>query len=212
GVPVPGVLRYRRGTRGRGPALAGPPPVLAGQAIPLAEERNGASAPEEAPAGAAAAEEPRAGRKPARGQRDDARRAAQPAAAKAQAASPSAAPAAESFPTEPAAVIARLSAYKGVGRKTAETLVEALGAGNVFPTLRDAPDRIREALGGGRRAELLIAAWQAEAAATNDQAEAAAAPAPTAEAAEAGATAPARRGRGRRGGRRGGRKGKASEG
>src|SRR5690606_34821623 len=186
--------------------------VLAGQAIPLAEERNGASAPEEVPAGAAAAKEPRAGQKAARGKREDARRSrtAQPAAAQGKAASPSVAPAAESFPTEPAAVIARLSAYKGVGRKTAETLVEAFGAENVFPTLRDAPDRIREALGGGRRADLLIAGWQAEAGATNDRAQTAAAPEPAAEAADAGA-APARRSRGRRGGRRGGRKGKASE-
>src|SRR5690606_24660650 len=98
----------------------------------------------------------------------------------AEAAVVSAAPAGESFPTDPAAVIARLSSYKGVGRTTAEALIEALGAENVFPTLRDAPDRIREVL-GGRRAERLIAAWQAEASAAVARTAAAAAPAEAAE-------------------------------
>src|SRR5690606_23629311 len=214
-VPAPGVLRYRRGTRGRSLALAGPPPVLAGQTIPLAEERNGAAAPEESAATGATAEEPRAERKTARSRRGGARKAQRaasssravrkgPAAAAkatkpAKAASAGAAPAAESLPTEPAAVIARLTTYPGVGRKTAETLIEALGAENVFPALRDAPDRIREALGGGRRAELLISAWQAEAGAAGDKADGAAAPAARAE----GAGGEAKRTRGRRGGRRG---------
>jgi len=250
-VPVPGVLRFRRGTRGRSLVLAAPPPVLAGQTVPLVEERNGATPPEEsAPAADAAAEarkaaeassperaEPRAEQRSSRSRRG-ARKARQEAPAPTAAGEPaagtaptaeaavvSAAPAGESFPTDPAAVIARLSSYKGVGRKTAEALIEALGAENVFPTLRDAPDRIREVL-GGRRAERLIAAWQAEASAavarTAATAEpAAAAPAEAAEttvtvaepaaAGEAAAPAGARkRARGRRGGRRAGRRGKST--
>ncbi len=51
--------------------------------------------------------------------------------------------------------------YKGVGRKTAETLVEELGA-DVFDVIDANPDRIRAIL-PGRRAEAVISARTAEA-------------------------------------------------
>jgi hypothetical protein len=60
-----------------------------------------------------------------------------------------------------AEVVDRIAAYKGVGRKSAEAIVQAFGHDQVFNVLRDQPDRVRQTL-GGRRAELLIKGWQQE--------------------------------------------------
>ncbi len=48
--------------------------------------------------------------------------------------------------------------YKGVGLKTAEVLVDAFGAENVFGTLREDPERVREVL-GARRADAVLDGW-----------------------------------------------------
>jgi hypothetical protein len=64
------------------------------------------------------------------------------------------------LPTERAAVIEYLTkSYKGIGTKTAESLVDAVGAANVFATLQDAPDRVKEIV-GAKRGDTLIEAWQ----------------------------------------------------
>jgi uncharacterized protein (TIGR00288 family) len=65
------------------------------------------------------------------------------------------------LPTEAGAVIRYLSnSYQGVGQKTAEALIDAFGADRVFNGLNSNPDRVREVLGGGRRTEVLLEAWQ----------------------------------------------------
>jgi len=51
--------------------------------------------------------------------------------------------------------------YKGVGKKSAEQLVEAFGAANVFDVLATAPERTREVLGEARGTKLLDA-WEAD--------------------------------------------------
>ncbi|HEY8469605.1 MAG TPA: NYN domain-containing protein [Longimicrobiales bacterium] len=192
GIPVPGVLRFRRGTRGRAFAPVAPPPLLAGQTVPAPEELNGAGPAEDAgtppqAAGDAPAAAPAAEGRQGRGRKSGraARSKSAPAAAAAEAAGQEAAaapaasaqPPADEFPVDAAAVIERLSRIKGVGKRTAEALVEALGAANVFPALRNDPDSVRAALGGGRRAELLIRAWKAESGGGATQVGAAASPA-----------------------------------
>ncbi|HET9985090.1 MAG TPA: NYN domain-containing protein [Longimicrobiales bacterium] len=106
------------------------------------------------------------------------------------------------LPTEREPVIQYLvGRYKGVGQKTAESLVDALGAGSVFTTLQHEPNKVRD-LVGGRRAGTILDAWAADYAQRSSAAEsgngAGAAPA-------AGTEEGRPRGRGRRGGRRGGR-------
>ncbi len=65
------------------------------------------------------------------------------------------------LPTEPDAIVRYLThRYKGVGEKTAETLVEAFGSG-LFTVLRDDPDAVARVLPAGR-AEQLLEAWQAD--------------------------------------------------
>ena len=241
-------LGFRRGSRGRVFALSSPPPLLAGQTVSLDGERNGtqpavaaaveevpvaaepvaepASVMAEAPAEAAGAERERKGRS-SRQRRSGRGRTQEAPAAEAAPQPPAieAAPrniAAElGLPTEAPAVVEYLSTnYKGVGRKTAEQLVQALGAENVFRALDEEAERVREIL-GARRAKVLLEAWAADRAARRAAAApavevAAAAPEPQPEAPAEGATeaaAPAAekkaggrsgRSRGRRGGRRSG--------
>jgi len=65
------------------------------------------------------------------------------------------------LPTDPDAVVQYLTnSYKGVGKKTAETLVEALGE-RLFPTLQEDPDRIRSLLPPAR-AEKVLEGWSAD--------------------------------------------------
>ncbi len=65
------------------------------------------------------------------------------------------------LPTDPDAVVQYLTnSYKGVGKKTAETLVEALGD-NLFPTLQEDPGRIRSLLPPAR-AEKVLEGWSAD--------------------------------------------------
>lgn len=175
---VPGVLRFRRGTRGRARSYDSPPPLLEGQAIAKVGELNGAAAqvsettaspepepaepaavaavPESPAAAAAEAATPAESARPARKKKSG---AARRKARQAKAAALSLADL--DLPVEPRGIVAYITRYEGVGRRTAETLIEAFGVDGVFPALHGEPDRVREVL-GGRRAELLLGAWHAE--------------------------------------------------
>ncbi|MDZ7779221.1 MAG: NYN domain-containing protein [Gemmatimonadota bacterium] len=62
------------------------------------------------------------------------------------------------LPTDPDAIVRYMThRYKGVGEKTAETLVDRFGT-DVFTVLRDEPDRIRDAV-PARRGEQVLEAW-----------------------------------------------------
>ena len=63
------------------------------------------------------------------------------------------------LPTSPEAIVSYLAnRYRGVGQKTAETLVESLGT-DVFNVLQAQPDRIK-GLVGESRAEQVLTAWR----------------------------------------------------
>jgi uncharacterized protein (TIGR00288 family) len=65
------------------------------------------------------------------------------------------------LPSEPDAIVRYLThRYKGVGEKTAETLVETFGAG-LFATLRDDPEAVARVIPAGR-AEQVLDAWKAD--------------------------------------------------
>jgi uncharacterized protein (TIGR00288 family) len=66
------------------------------------------------------------------------------------------------LPSERDAIVQYITkAYKGIGRKTAETLVDAVGEDSVFGTLQGAPERVKEVV-GGKRGDTLLAAWRAD--------------------------------------------------
>jgi uncharacterized protein (TIGR00288 family) len=70
-------------------------------------------------------------------------------------------PAALGLPSQPDSVVRYLSSrYKGVGRRTAETLVEAFGA-STFQVLHTDPDRVREIIPSAR-AEKVLEEWRAD--------------------------------------------------
>jgi len=63
------------------------------------------------------------------------------------------------LPTDPDAIVRYMThRYKGVGQRTAETLVEQFGA-DVFTVLRDDPDRIKNTV-SARRGEQVLEAWE----------------------------------------------------
>ena len=65
------------------------------------------------------------------------------------------------LPSENGAIVRYLAhRYKGVGEKTAETLVEALGS-DIFRTMQEDPDAIARIV-PPKRAEQVLAAWQAD--------------------------------------------------
>ncbi|HUF76507.1 MAG TPA: NYN domain-containing protein [Longimicrobiales bacterium] len=65
------------------------------------------------------------------------------------------------LPSDPEAIVRYLThRYKGVGEKTAETLVETFGTG-LFATLRDDPDAVARVVPAGR-AEQVLDAWKAD--------------------------------------------------
>jgi uncharacterized protein (TIGR00288 family) len=65
------------------------------------------------------------------------------------------------LPSDPEAIVRYLThRYKGVGEKTAETLVETFGVG-LFSTLRDDPDAVARVIPAGR-AEQVLDAWRAD--------------------------------------------------
>ena len=217
--------------RGATEAPAEPSPVAV-EAAPVIEETSPVA--ERAPeAGAAEAVVP-ATDATARAQKSSRSRtrkrkgeAAQVAAAEPTVSEVAAAPASEAgvevgvadklgLPTEREAVVAHLTQYKGIGRKTAETVVDSIGADRVFATLIERPEAIREVIQDARRAEALLSAWREDyeqrtasvaadadnAPAVDEQPEPEVAATPTAEAdgaPKAGGSGRTRRGRGRRG-------------
>ena len=65
------------------------------------------------------------------------------------------------LPNDPEAIVRYLThRYKGVGEKTAQTLVERFGS-DLFKTMRDDPSTIASAVPAGR-AEQVLEAWQAD--------------------------------------------------
>src|SRR5690606_6403341 len=115
----PQAIGLRRGSRSRGGAPSGPPPLFEGQT----------AAVKAAPA---------------------ARQTGEPAATGTPGTTAPAASTPTWFPTEQAAVLSHLSAYKGVGRKTAEQLLEAFGVDGVYAALSGQQKRVRDLLGQRR--------------------------------------------------------------
>jgi uncharacterized protein (TIGR00288 family) len=191
-------LGMRRGSRG-GRAPSGPPPLLEGQTVARPTAAASAATPP-AQTGQAQQERPR-GRgaraktaAPKRGgteaKPDGKAAAAKTSAAKPAAAKPAAAKGAGAAPVDAEGVLNRLVGYKGVGRRSAEALVEAFGAANVFDRLAREPERVKEVL-GARRGEALLEAHQAEQAAAPKSGGAAARSAAASSKAGAGASKPA---------------------
>ncbi|MGI9189535.1 MAG: NYN domain-containing protein [Longimicrobiaceae bacterium] len=143
-------VRGRRSSRGRGAAPDAPPPLLPDQVVvPPAEQK----AKPESKRGR--------GRKPAADKQPAAETKA-PAAKRGRggraAKRPDFSPAALNLPTDGDAIAGYLSnSYRGVGAKTAESLVGAFGS-EVFRVLQQEPDRVREQL-GARRADALLEQW-----------------------------------------------------
>lgn len=132
-------LGLRRGERGRPKEKEGPPPILEGQVV---QPGKAAASPEEdrSAGGAGAAH----------------------AAPSSEISSDTVLePGKLGLPTGRAAVIRYLTnSYKGVGKKTAETLVDTFG-GDLFKVLQRDPDRITSVV-TGKRAEQLLDAWRAD--------------------------------------------------
>jgi hypothetical protein len=188
----PAPVGFRRGSRGRAPA-GGPPPLLEGQTafFPSAPAPPPAKPPmaEDAPAPQGVTVEP-----------PPARAARKVAAKKAEAERFD--PAALGLPRGAGEMAAYLGAYRGVGPKSIQTLIESFGPSRVYDALQNRADKVREVLGTAR-GERLLDAWNTDIAARRASGGAAADEAQldlTAEAAK-----PAKKAT-RRGGRRGGRK------
>jgi uncharacterized protein (TIGR00288 family) len=146
-APAPRGLGARLGTRGRA-APMGPPPLLPGQAVKPAEATR-----EEAPAQAPVAKAAPAS-KAAPAAKVEPGTKATPAASLTERLG---------LPTDAEGVQAYiLGRYKGVGQKTIAALVEAFGATDLFGALEARPERVREVLGGSRRADLVLDAWKAD--------------------------------------------------
>ena len=139
----------RKGRRGK----EGPPPLLEGQVISL-----GAAAPGK---GSQVAGKPE-GKQAAVVDEGKGVEAAPPAAeSKPEASLGKVDPVKLGLPTDDAAVISYLTnSYKGVGKKTAESLLEAFGP-DLFSVLEEEPDRIGPIV-SGRRAEQLLEGWKAD--------------------------------------------------
>ena len=169
-APTPGTgsgaartLGIRRGSRGRVPSA--PPPLLEGQTVARAPAPAAPVAPGKA---VDATREPAAEPEtPARAARTRTRRS-EPAAAPTKAAravggqpdvAQSDASAAAPLPRDAAGVVGYLTGFKGVGPKSVQALVEALGPTRVFQALEKQPDRIREIVPGAR-GERLLEAWR----------------------------------------------------
>jgi hypothetical protein len=171
---VAAAARSRRG-RGRGRASAGDeaPPILPGQAVsaPAATRQVAKKAGRRK----AAAEQPEQAEQTAQTAAETAPETATPAkkrsrgrsrSKKATVTETAAAPAAFSaaalgLPEGNAAITDYLStSYKGIGKKTAESLLEAFG-GELFRVMEEQPQRVREVL-GDKRASGLLDQWSAD--------------------------------------------------
>jgi hypothetical protein len=183
-------LRPRLSSRRRG-GKDEPPPLLEGQSLGAVSSSTRGKGQKEAPAKDAAAKKSPTPRTRAPKVEADPKPTAGDASVDVDALR---------LPTDPDAVVQYLTnSYKGVGKKTAETLVEALGE-RLFPTFQEDPDRIRSLLPPAR-AEKVLEGWSADhARRSGDPSEAAGTSEAGTEAPEEGAKAPA--GGRRRGGRR----------
>ncbi len=172
---VPGTpVRLRPGSgRKKGPrGQEGPPPLLEGQVIQgsRAPAQEAASAPPPEPEQPSAS--PAASRTPRRGQ-GSSRPGGQEEITLDLPLAPGEAPdfqpmavgpldlGALGLPTDATAMVRYLThSYKGVGQKTAESLVEAFGA-ELYQVMADDPARVARAI-PPRRAEHLLSAWRAD--------------------------------------------------
>ncbi len=128
-----GTLRTRRGERGRPKEKDGPPPILEGQVVKPA------------------------GKGEAHGEGEEVQKSGDSRASQADDVDVSSL----ALPSGRAAVIRYLTnSYKGVGKKTAESLVDAFG-GDLFKILQRDPDKIASVV-PGKRAEQLLEAWAAD--------------------------------------------------
>ena len=138
----------RKGRRGKD----GPPPLLEGQVVSLGAAPTVGREPRPESQGKTGTGED-AGKEP-RGPRE-------PVEAGLGVSSSELDPGKLGLPTDGAAVISYLTnSYKGVGKKTAESLVEAFGS-DLFSVLEDEPDRIGPIV-SGRRADMLLEGWRAD--------------------------------------------------
>ena len=206
---------FRRGSRGRS-APSGPPPLLEGQTARVSSTAAAApSAPAAAASSSEKAETAGAARPGKRARKAPAKKAASKSAAaparagKAAGATSGSAAAKKApkggridaaelgLPTDAGEIANYITAYKGVGPKSVQSLIEKFGAGRVFDALETKPDAVREAMGAAR-ADRLLEAWSEDIAARRAGKARPAAKAPS-EAAEG----PAKKSRTRRGARRG---------
>ncbi|HSJ30236.1 MAG TPA: NYN domain-containing protein [Longimicrobiales bacterium] len=205
---------FRRGSRGRA-APSGPPPLLEGQtasvkspvkSVPVEQTPAAESKQEEAAQPASRARKAPAKKAPAK-------RAAKAPAGQQTREKPAAKKAAVTpgkggrtsieglgLPTDTGEIATYLTAYKGVGPKSVQSLIEAFGAARVFDALETKPDAVRDLLGA--RAETLLEAWADDIAFRRANA-----PGGASSARAEGSAAAAKQSRSRRGGRRGGRRG-----
>jgi uncharacterized protein (TIGR00288 family) len=113
----------------KGPRLTAPPPLLEGQVVP--SSRTSVSPPPPVPS------RPEAGRDKRTMELGDL-----------------------GLPSGREAIIEYLTkSYKGIGRKSAESLIDGVGESNVFTTLSKSPDRVREIV-GTKRGDILLASWE----------------------------------------------------
>jgi uncharacterized protein (TIGR00288 family) len=134
-------LGPRRGERRRRPSDEGPPPLLAGQVLSPGGPDSQDQTPESGDTSAEGDTSPGAARFSSSGADLD--------------------PGSLGLPTDGSAIISYLTnSYRGVGKKTAESLVDAFGS-DVFSVLKDEPERI-EPIVSGKRADQLLSAWEAD--------------------------------------------------
>ncbi|HSK17995.1 MAG TPA: NYN domain-containing protein [Longimicrobiales bacterium] len=208
-----GAVGFRRGSRGRA-APSGPPPLLEGQTASVGSIVKPVPAEKQSPAESTqeGAAQPGSGARKAPAKKTPAKRATK-AAAKQQAGRPAAkktAPAAGKggrasmedlgLPTDAGEIATYLTAYKGVGPKSVQALIEKFGAGRVFEALETKQEAVRDLIGA--RAETLLEAWADDIAFRRANAAGGASGARV-----EGSAAAAKQSRSRRGGRRGGRRG-----
>ncbi|HYW06151.1 MAG TPA: NYN domain-containing protein, partial [Longimicrobium sp.] len=139
--------------RGRGGVPSGPPPILPGQGVSMPGVAEAAPEPREEVASAPVEAE------------------AAPAPVEVEATPP--------LPTDRDGAVTHMSNYKGVGRKTAEAMVDAFGE-NVFRAMAEDPGAVRQLL-GDRRSRTLLEQFEADPLRPRDEV----APAETAPAVEA---------------------------
>jgi uncharacterized protein (TIGR00288 family) len=154
-------LRMRRGGTHHRKEEEGPPPLLEGQVVGVAG--SAAEGSGSATGGSGGARQERSGnaQRTPRGKKGGARAATDTAGAQAGSDERSVDVSALGLPTEPNALTRYLTnSYKGVGRKTAERLVEEFGT-DLFQVMQDQPGRIGSVI-PPNRADQLLEAWRTD--------------------------------------------------